>query len=278
MAWNGSNGTANVPKTPTAKAPSKVRGIVAGLAVVAIAAVCVVMFMGKSEKPVEKTEKKPVKIKEVTPASAPTSMVEVAKEEIPYWKVDASQTNGFTREMMHKWLDRHAPEPRRFKRIEKRSKWHIFSHKSENMIASLLRKKPGTGYVGSIRLDGYTEDFLKSCQEPIIVNQDDDEYTKQLKREMVETKIAIKERIDAGERLEDIIQSTRDEYRKLAQFKQSLMKEVRDLLKTEARTKEDIDAFEESANKMLAEKGIAPIKFSAITRERLLYMKGENDL
>ena len=47
------------------------RGVVAGLVVVALAAACVVVFMGKGEKSVEKVAKKPVRIKEVTPAAAP---------------------------------------------------------------------------------------------------------------------------------------------------------------------------------------------------------------
>ena len=277
MAWNKPSETKVEVKGGGGQSKVYLKGILVGAVAVVVGVVCIFAFSGKNEKPVKDTGTKSAKIKEVTPAVARTNVVE-EKKEVPYWLVDESQTNGFTREMLHKWRDRHAPEPRRFKRVQKRSKWHIFEHRSENMIASLLRAKPGQGFIGTIRLDGYTEDFLKSCQVPIIVSPDDDEYTKALKQEMKETKIALKERIDAGEGLEDIIENTRDEFRKLAQFKKSLMKEVRELLKTEARTSEDIDTFEASANKMLAEKGIAPIKFSAITRERLLNMKGDDDL
>lgn len=280
MAWNKPN-TENQQsiKKNAAKAPSVKRGVIAGTAVVvALGALCLLMFSGGETRQDAASMRERGRIKEVAPAVARTNVVEEEEKETPYWLVDESQTNGFTREMLHKWRDRHAPEPRHYKRVQKRSKWHIFEYKSENMIASLLRAKPGQGFIGTIRLNGYTEDFLKSCQAPIIISPDDDEYTKALKREVRETKIAIKERIDAGERLEDIIENTRDEYRKLAQFKKSLMKEVRELLKTDARTSEDIDTFEASANKMLAEKGIAPIKFSAITRERLLNAKGDNDL
>ena len=46
------------------------RGVVAGLVVVALAAACVFMFMGKDEKPVEKVEKAPTAIKEVKHAAA----------------------------------------------------------------------------------------------------------------------------------------------------------------------------------------------------------------
>lgn len=57
------------------------RGVVAGLVVVALAVVCAVVFMGKGEKPVEKVEKEPTKIKEVKPAAAPTFKEEVALPE-----------------------------------------------------------------------------------------------------------------------------------------------------------------------------------------------------
>ena len=45
------------------------RGVVAGIVVVALAAACVVVFMGKGEKPVEKVEKERGRIKEVGTAS-----------------------------------------------------------------------------------------------------------------------------------------------------------------------------------------------------------------
>lgn len=63
--WNRSGST---PK-PVPKKPSAMRGIVAGLAVVALAVVCIVIFMGKGEKPVRKSDTKPARIKEVTPAA-----------------------------------------------------------------------------------------------------------------------------------------------------------------------------------------------------------------
>ena len=258
------------------------RGIVAGVAVIAVASV-VFVLMRPDVNPVptpKKDGKKKVAVKEVRPAAVtnPPSAV-VVEEEVPYWLVDSSQTNGFTREMMHKWRDMHAPPPGHvYKSLRKKSRWHIFDHKSENVIASLLRFTPGKASFGRMRYNGFTEDFLKSCETPIIVTADDDEYTAKLKREMIQTKIALKERIDAGESLEKILEDTKDEYRKLAQFKRSLERELRDLVSSEARTAKDVEDFEAAANKILEEKGIAPLKFSAITKERLLNIQKEDEL
>ena len=256
------------------------RGIVAGIAVIAVVSVVFVLMRPEGKPvPTPKYGKKKVAVKEVRPAAVTNLPPVVAEEEVPYWLVDASQTNGFTREMMHKWRDMHAPPPGHvYKSLRKKSRWHIFDHKSENVIASLLRFTPGKASFGRMRYNGFTEDFLKSCETPIIVTADDDEYTAKLKREMIQTKIALKERIDAGESLEKILEDTKDEYRKLAQFKRSLERELRDLVSSEARTAKDVEDFEAAANKILEERGIAPLKFSAITKERLLNIQKEDEL
>lgn len=73
MGWNRPT---EAPKVAPKK-PSAMRGIAAGLVAVAVAAVCIVIFMGKGEKSVEKAEKKPSQIKAVTPAPAPRAQPEM---------------------------------------------------------------------------------------------------------------------------------------------------------------------------------------------------------
>lgn len=272
MATNGWNRT-NVESKPAA--PKKSKGflvwlIVGALLVVAVLAAWLFLSSNESERAVEKTDR-PSHIKEVTPAAAPKVAEEEKKEEIPYWKVDASQTNGFTRAMQHKWRDMHADPPGYVgKNRHKKSAWHIFEHRSENLIASILRSDPGKGFIGTPNYRGINEDFLKSCQEPIIVKEDDTEYVKQLKRDMNAVKIELKQRIEAGEDLGQMIEEAREEGRRLAEYKQTLTKELRELVKKEARTESDVDDFEAAANKMLESKGVSPIKLGPITRQCLL--------
>ena len=82
MGWNGSGG-GSTPVKPkvTAKKPSPIRGLIAGGAVVVLAAVAYFAFFSGSEKPQnDEVGKKPAKIKEVTPAAAPKAVEEVKPE------------------------------------------------------------------------------------------------------------------------------------------------------------------------------------------------------
>ena len=99
MGGNGSGGgsTPVEPKVP-AKKPSPIRGIVAGLLVVAVSAVAYFVFFSGSEEP-QKVEKstKQERIKEVAPAAAPKAVEPVPekpKKELPWWRRDT--TNGLT--------------------------------------------------------------------------------------------------------------------------------------------------------------------------------------
>lgn len=226
-------------------------------------------------------DNKPATIADVgaTAANASPAPVEeeaIAEPEIPYWQVDASQTNGFTREMQMKWEHRHRPKykfdnPKR----KPRAKYRIFTHRSENEIAALLMATPGASMVGRPNYHGLTEDFMKSCEEPIIVSPEDDEYTRNLKQEMIQTKIELRQRLADGETLEQIIEDTRAEYRKLSEYKRTLTKEVMDMIRKEDVNATDIDLFVDAANKMLESKGIAPIRMSGITKQWIINNRGD---
>ena len=80
MSWNRPSGT---PK-PQPKKPSAMRGIAAGLVAVAVAAGFFFLFSGDSGKvEIKKTEKKPTRIAEVSPAPAPKAEPETPKEPEP---------------------------------------------------------------------------------------------------------------------------------------------------------------------------------------------------
>lgn len=97
MGWNGSGG-GSTPVKPRvkyppseasfakqsgyrgAKKPSPVRGVIAGLVVVAVVCVAYFAFFSGNEKVPEKVEKKPTKIKEVKPAPASKAAVEPVKK------------------------------------------------------------------------------------------------------------------------------------------------------------------------------------------------------
>lgn len=151
-----------------------------------------------------------------------------------------------------------------------KAKYEIFHHHIENEIASLLTMKPGETIIGTPRYSqNLKQEFLKSLENPIIIHDDDPDEIKELKNAMLETKQQIKDRIDAGEDLAQILQDTRQEYQELAQYRHNIETEFAKLRRRADVTDQDLDDFVQAANAVLAKKGIAPLKIGPITRRRL---------
>ena len=279
MAWNQQS--QNVKARPKPGKPVCLYALVALACIVAGSVV--VWFCTRDESQPENPPPKVAKhrIKDIGMTGKPTvqptpPVVEEPKPEIPYWEVDASQTNGLTKAMQKKWEHRHRPKYAfNNSKRKPRAKYRIFNHRSENEIAALLMSTPGASMIGRPNYHGLTEDFMKSCEEPIIVSKDDDEYSKRLKEDMIQAKIEVRQRMADGETLEQIIEETRGEFRKLSEYKRTLTKEVMDMIKKDDVSAEDIDSFVDAANKMLEAKGISPMKISNITRQWIINNKGD---
>lgn len=179
-----------------------------------------------------------------------------------YWERDT--TNGLTAAQIRKWKFVRQPKPaftNNFMFTRKKEKFEIFDTYAENMLAFLLTIEPGKQVFGTPRYSKDIEqEFLKSCETPIIITADDDDYTRDLKRAMIDAKIEIRNRMADGESFVSIIDETRKEAMRLGQIKQSVIQDVRNLVSENAQSEEDIDSFYEAANKILEQNGIAPIK------------------
>ena len=260
------------------------RGAVAGLVVAVGGGLAAWMLMGRGGQSVseEKDVSKPARIAEVAPAVVKaTNAVEAAvaanentldgHREGEFW-YDAKGTKMIT--MRRKGKLEHVevfiPKNRR------RPKTHIFKFASENVIAGLLYAKPGATFVGRPNYSGMTADFLKSCEVPIIPSADDDAFTQQLKRDVNQAKIELKQRIDAGEDLGEILSETRRELQKIGQTRREIEQLGREMLQKEGKTVEDVRLIQQSVNKMLEAKGIEPVRFNAIVDFQIKKMqKGE---
>ena len=134
---------------------------------------------------------------------------------------------------------------------------------------------PGETLVGTpVYTKRFTDDFLKSLETPIIATEEDSPEDAELKRAMVETKIELKARMDAGEDLGQILLDTRREYQELARYKFMLQNEINEIKKNPDATIQDVEDFVTAANQLLEQKGIAPIKLSPISKRMLLRKKG----
>ena len=174
---------------------------------------------------------------------------------------------------MRKWRKEHRPPPGYTNDaavVRSRAKYAIFPYESENKIAALLTLEPGQTMIGSFDLRGVQADFLKSCEVPIVITKEDTPETAALKNLMNEVKIELKERIADGEKLEDILSETQKEYQRLARCKMEMQQAINELKEEGISSEQELDDVLSAANKILEEKGIAPIELGPIARHMFL--------
>ena len=201
------------------------------------------------------------------------SSAAVAKKpkKVEYWEQDT--TNGLSACQILKWELYHTPAPsytNNYIHHQPRPFYAIFDHSSENEIACLLTMNPGEGLVGEPNYGkDWAEDFEESCKVPIIISSADSEETKQLKQMMIDAKIELKNRMAAGEDICRIMADTRNELMRLGQIRESMVDQVRELIDETARSSADVDDMVDAANKLLEQKGIAPISLNPLTRRMI---------
>ncbi len=260
--------------------PSVLRGLLAGVVIVAVGAIVAFLFLNAhSNEPTQrKPKQKSVVHESPVPKTEKKTTLVVEEKPKKYWEVDAAHTNGFTEMQMRKWSIAHRPPPGYTNNavlLKPKPYYAIFNHKCENLIASYLTLKPGDGMIGTPKLgNAFRQQFLKSLEEPIIVTEEDSPEDAQLKRDMIATKIDLKARMDEGEDICQILSDTHKEVQELARYKAMLQKDVHAALKDPDMTMEDVDILVEAANKMLEEKGIAPMNLGPITKRLIKRRKG----
>ena len=158
-----------------------------------------------------------------------------------------------------------------------KGKYAIFSRSCNNEIACYLTLKPGAIILGNLQHDGrFKKDFLESLKEPIIISDEDSQENAQLKRDVIEARLFLKDALDRGEDIEKIMQETRAELQDLMRVRIKHENLFREQLKN-CETEQDVDDLFKACNKMLEEKGIAPLTYGPITKKNLLRQKANKE-
>jgi len=108
------------------------------------------------------------------------------------------------------------------------------------------------------------------------VAHDDTPEQAQLKRDVIAARLELKDALDRGEDIEQIIQDTRAEFRRLYEIKESYHQMFLQMKKT-CQTDQDVEDVFNACNKALAEKGVAPIHYGPITKRNFLREKEKNN-
>ena len=285
MAWNGSNGkntsgtsTAKRPVGGAKKSPSIMRGAFAALAVVALAAGAWWWLMARRapEPSAPERPKRPAKAP-LPAAEKPTPLPKPkdysALDNIQLRRLPESETNNLTEAQVKYWRMFHPwPPPDKDQPKAKHGKYHIFETRADNEIAFVLATEPGTMVIGNRSVGpDFESRFLKSLEKPIIVSKDDSEYEQNLKRAVIEAKLNLKDALDRGEDIGKIMDEARDELQKMARYRAQLEKEATVLLHRGEIGAADAEDVIKAVNKMLEEKGIAPIELNSMSRLAMKY-------
>ena len=148
-----------------------------------------------------------------------------------------------------------------------------FKHFSENEIATILDTTPGQMVLDTAFHPHFERDFLKSLETPIIPSEDDDEKTIQLKRDMIQAKIILKEAYDRGENITEILKEERAQLIKIHSLRENLFRELKNLEKS-AKSVQEIEDYVSAANTMLDDYGAQHIKLP-YSKERMRLEKTE---
>ena len=148
-----------------------------------------------------------------------------------------------------------------------------FKHMSENAIAVILDTKPGQMILDGEFHPHFVRDFLKSLETPIKPLSSDDEKTAQLKRDMVQAKIILKEAYDRGEDIIELLKEERSQLMKIHALRENLFRELKEVEKS-AKSTQEIDEYVKAANMMLDEHGAQHIKLP-YSKERFRLEKTE---
>lgn len=145
-----------------------------------------------------------------------------------------------------------------------------FKRSSEISIAHVLMIEPGEPIENWVKFGKrFNDDFKASLDEKIEILPDDDDYVKELKRAVIETKEELRQRMNQGEDVAEIINEARAELERLGRYREDLKKQVLEIASDPSLTEKDIEDLSNAADEMLKGKGVPALSNSKIFKLQL---------
>ena len=287
MAWNrpckDSKTETALRRTGTVRPTVAVRGAVAGTIVVIGAAIAAWLLWPTGESAGEDAAStRKGLIREATLAKAAVAQSEIKKLDPDCFAAKLKSGKPFTNEYGYVF-NLPAVKGTTTTRLDRVGNEYIrpyFKNNIDYQLANFLTIEPGEEIVGGLpmymRGKAFERAFLRSFETAIEISADDPEDIQELKRALMDSKQELKERIDKGENLGDMLESAFTEMQNLALYREDLKQELKNLARQEDITKEDMDDFVAAANKLLGERGVRPLEMprAAAARFRYLMKKG----
>lgn len=269
-----------VPK-PAPRRPSFVRGALAGLLVVVLAAGGYLAFLADAEKPqpqaVERARRRPpVRERRQAPSAAVREETNAVPAETAVEKPKPKPKHpGFGKypvevdENGDRWIVRNGRRRKVIRGGPVGTRRRLWFNGAENAISALVTVKPGDTIVGFEIGPGFKEEFANSLLNKIEITPEDTPEEAEEKRLVREAKNELVKAIRNGEDVERIM---REEYRnvmKMYNYRQNLLNGLKDLREKGASVR-DLDDYVKAANRLMEQHGMADSPVRLHPKERLM--------
>ena len=143
----------------------------------------------------------------------------------------------------------------------------IFTQPSDNIIAGVLSARPGTRFLPITIGEQFEKDFVESLNHPIELKDDDTEEERTLKEAVIAAREMLKDNMDKGFSISEIIRDARAETDRITDYREKLNDNL--LLLLEGGSEEDVAQYLEESNAILAEYDAIPLHVSKFGWKKL---------
>lgn len=287
MGWNQPNNTsrdghgsheATGVSLPRSR---RFRGALAALIVVAGAVIAAYFLFPSGDRPQKALVKQGTKaISEVTPAVAKKSAEKDTpqqpkkkrvsgmsrEEKIAYYKerFGDNMPAGLKQEL---YFLENPPQ----KRFKQKSPTPYLRHSCERMIAGIVLQEPGTYFVIQPEFnESFNDEFMTALIDPIEINADDPEDVRDVKKAVTDVKKEIADLCKKeGLKPNEVLNAQAKAMYELGQYQRNLEEELDRIHENPELSDRDVEDFCVAANKLLQEKGLAPIPLPDLTRRSI---------
>lgn len=168
--------------------------------------------------------------------------------------------------------------PKNFRVVKPKNRGKkLFHNISDIHISRLVNATPGRAMIGTMNYDRFAEQFKKSLDTPIVIEEDDTPEEVAAKQNVIETRAELKKMLDNGEDIAQVMRETESELRRLYNYRQNLSKELAQAFRERKFSADDMQDYINAANKMLKDNDMEPLKHPEFWVRQLRVMEASGE-
>ena len=169
------------------------------------------------------------------------------------------------------------PPKKNFRIIRRNEgKKKLFHNVADIYISRLVNTTPGSGVIGTMNYDRFQDQLLRALEQPITIDDDDTPEEVAKKQAVIQTRAELKQMLDSGEDIAQVMREAESEMRRLWNYRRSLHLELAKAQKDGKFNADDMKDYIDAANKMLTDNGMEPLKHPEFWLRRMRQEKFES--